>query len=168
MPLLGAALARGQCVRMTVSGRSMWPFIRDGDLVEIAPVPPSLSSGAVVLVHLPDERYPLHRLVAQCDSGWLLRGDNRGTPDGIVRREHLLGVATRVERNGRAVGLPLGRTGRWIGWLSGRGWLVMFTRWFCPERIVGAILRRLKRVPVSGDKDETSSPELSRLGCRRD
>ena len=66
------------------------PSFSDGDVVEIAPVPSSLRPGLVVLAHLPGERYLLHRLVAECDAGWLLRGDNCSVADGIVRREHLL------------------------------------------------------------------------------
>ncbi len=149
MPILRAALERGQRVRMTVNGRSMLPFLRDGDVVEIAPMPPAPTLGSVVLAQLANERYPLHRLVAQCGAAWLLRGDNSGAPDGVVPRENLVGVVTRVERNGRVVRLALGRSGRWIGWLSERGWLVPITRGTCfPQRVARAILRRLQRLPV--------------------
>ena len=105
MPIIRAALERGQRVRMTVNGRSMLPFIRDGDVVEIAPMPPTPTLGSVVLARLSGERYPLHRLVAQCGAAWLLRGDNCGVPDGMVPCENLVGVVTRVERNGRVVRL---------------------------------------------------------------
>jgi hypothetical protein len=149
IPILRAALERGQTVRMPVNGHSMFPFIRDGDVVEIALVPPTPTQGSVVLARLPGERYPLHRLVAQCGTAWVLRGDNCGAPDGLVPRENLVGVVTRVERNGRVVRLTLGRAGQWIGWLSRRGWLLPITRGlYSPQRVAPAILRRLHRLPV--------------------
>jgi len=149
MPILRAALESGQRVRMPVNGRSMFPFIRDGDVVEIAPLPPAPVIGSVVLARLPGERYLLHRLVARYGSAWVLRGDNRSAPDGLVPREDLVGVATRVERNGRVVRPALGRTGQWIGWLSARGWLLPITRGlYFPQRVAPAILRRLHRLPA--------------------
>jgi hypothetical protein len=151
MPILRAALARGQRVRMTVSGRSMWPFIRDGDVVEIAPPPPGLTLGAVVLAQLPDERYSLHRLVARSGAAWVLRGDNNGAPDGVAPRERVMGVVMAVERNGRAARFGLGRAGEWIGWLSGRGWLFPLTRGlYFPRRAAGALVRRLRDRGIAG------------------
>jgi ribosomal protein S18 acetylase RimI-like enzyme len=149
MPILRAALERGQRVRMTVNGRSMFPFIRDGDVVEIAPAPPKPTLSSVVLAQLPDGRYPLHRLVAQRGAAWLLRGDNNSAPDGVVPHENLLAVVTRVERNGRVVRLALGRSGQWIGWLSGHGWLLPVARaLYFPQSAAWAFLRGLQRLPV--------------------
>jgi ribosomal protein S18 acetylase RimI-like enzyme len=134
---------------MTVNGRSMFPFIRNGDVVEIASMPPKPTLGSVVLAQLSDERYPLHRLVGQRGEAWLLRGDNNGAPDCVVPPEDLVAVAVRVERNGRVVRLALGRAGRCVGWLSGRGWLLPITRGlFSPQRAALAILGRLQRLPI--------------------
>ena len=40
MPVIRASLERGQSVRMTVNGASMFPFIRDRAEVELGPVRP--------------------------------------------------------------------------------------------------------------------------------
>lgn len=128
MPVIRAALERGQHVRMTVNGSSMWPLIRNGDVVEIAPVPQLLHLGSVVLAQLEDGRYPLHRLVAQCDAGWLLRGDNVRQPDGIIPRQNLLGVATHIERHGHPTVFGSGRSARVIAWLSAQGYLWLIIR----------------------------------------
>ena len=167
IPILRAALERGQHVRMTVNGRSMFPFIRDGDVVEIAPMPPKPALGSVVLVKLSNERYPLHRLVAQRGEAWLLRGDNNAAPDGVAPRENLVAVAVRVERNGRVVRLALGRGGRCIGWLSGHGWLLPITRGlFSPQRAALAFLRRLQGLPFFRSWVKRFRPDYTRRGRR--
>lgn len=147
MPVVRAALARGQHVRMTVYGRSMFPFVRHGDVVEIAPMPDAPVLGTVLLVRLKDERYRMHRVVAQHGARWLLRGDNHDRPDDFVTRENLLGVVTRVERNGRTVRFGLGRNGRVIGWFSARGWLLPLT---LPMRVAQVVLERLQRLFALG------------------
>jgi hypothetical protein len=147
MPILRAALQRGQRVRLAVNGRSMWPCIRDGDVVELAPMPPRPALGMVVLAQLADERYALHRLVRHSGVDWILRGDSNREPDGLVSAHNLLGVVTRVERHGRAACFAPGRAGQGIAWLSARGWLVPCTRAaVVPRRVARAVLRRLQRL----------------------
>jgi hypothetical protein len=133
---------------MTVSGHSMWPFIRDGDVVEIARTPAVPVVGAVVLAQLADGRNPLHRIIAHKGDAWLLCGDNCGAPDGLVHRGNLVGVVEYVERNQRKVCLALGRTGQWIAWLHVRGWLLPLMRGLClPQRVIRAILRSVRALP---------------------
>jgi hypothetical protein len=147
MPILRAAFERGQRVRIVVNGRSMWPFIRDGDVVEIAPMPPQPAVGMAVLARLAPEHYPLHRLVARHGDTWVLRGDYNRGPDGLVCRQDLIGMVTRVERNGRIVRFVLGRTGRCIAWFSEHGWLVPLSRGtLLPLRMMQAGQRRLRRL----------------------
>ena len=70
MPIVRAALERGQRVRMTVTGGSMFPFLRDGDVVELEPAL-TLRLGDMVLVQTDSsdviERYVLHRIVRWVD-----------------------------------------------------------------------------------------------------
>ena len=53
IPVIADAVARGQTVRMTVSGHSMRPFIRNGETVDIEPPVGTLEVGDVVLAETP-------------------------------------------------------------------------------------------------------------------
>ncbi len=145
IPLLKAAIERGQRVKLTVNGRSMFPFIRDGDIVELAPAAETVvKPGSIVLAQLPDEHYPLHRIVSKLDdTSWLLRGDCRKDPDGPVTREDIIGIVTHIKRNGHRVRFALGYTGQMIGWLSGIGILFPVTMiLFFPGNTLKSVVRK--------------------------
>ena len=108
--LIRAVTERGAPIRTRVSGFSMSPFIRDGDVLTIAPLNGRAPRvGEVVAFTQPDTgRLAIHRVIARVGTAWHIRGDNSPEPDGIVPRENLLGVVTRVECEGRDVRLGLG------------------------------------------------------------
>jgi hypothetical protein len=120
LELLRAMVERGRSLRTRVRGFSMSPFIRDDDVLTIATMngrAPRI--GEVVAFILPDMgRLAIHRIVARVGAGWLLRGDNSAKADGVVARENILGVVTRVERNGHDVRLGQGAQARLIAWLQ--------------------------------------------------
>ena len=62
MPVILAALQRGQHVRLTATGGSMRPFLHNGDVVELEPLDSLPVIGNVVLVRCGSdrERYVLH------------------------------------------------------------------------------------------------------------
>ena len=97
--LITELLDQGECVQFVARGRSMWPFIMDGDTVCIDPRLDELAIGDVVLASL-SAVGPLHRLVAgPRDGRYLLRGDALPNVDGWVDRGQILrtvgrGVAT--------------------------------------------------------------------------
>jgi hypothetical protein len=99
MPLVRAALDRGQRVRMTVSGSSMMPFLRDSDIVELEPAS-QLRLGDMVLVRA-GERYVLHRLVCIKGASFFLRGDAQLWCEGPFTAENVLGRVTVAWRKGR-------------------------------------------------------------------
>ncbi len=107
LELLRGAKERGVALRTTVRGVSMTPFVRDRDVVTVAPLNGhTLTCGDIVAVALrAPERLVVHRLVARRRGGWLVRGDNCLRADGVVGRSDILGRVVRVERDGREVGL---------------------------------------------------------------
>jgi hypothetical protein len=120
LELLRAVVERGRPLRIRARGFSMSPFIRDGDVLTIAPMNgggPRLGE-VVAFVRLDTGRLAIHRVVARVGAGWLLRGDNCPEPDGVVPRRAILGVLVRVEREGRDVRLGLGAEARLIAWLQ--------------------------------------------------
>jgi hypothetical protein len=108
MPVIRAALERGQHVRMTVTGGSMWPFIRDGDIVELEPLSTSPAQGDIVLAQPSAEHYVVHRVVrVQGESVWL-RGDAQRHCEGPVQPHDILGRITRSHHHGRPRALDHG------------------------------------------------------------
>ena len=62
--LLTAVLARGSLFRFQARGFSMSPFIRDGDVLTLAPAPDRLRIGDVVAFINPcNQQLSVHRLV---------------------------------------------------------------------------------------------------------
>ena len=59
MPVIRAALERGQGVRMTANGSSMLPFIHDGETVELMPPRSSLIRGDIVLAQSAEDYPPM-------------------------------------------------------------------------------------------------------------
>lgn len=118
--LLRAMVERGRSLRTRVRGFSMSPFIRDNDVLTIAPMngrAPRIGE-VVAFVLLDTGRLAIHRIIARVGSGWLVRGDNSPKADGVVARQNILGVVTRVERNGHDVRLGLGAQAQLIAWLQ--------------------------------------------------
>jgi len=54
-PLLDELIRDGKRVRLTVSGSSMFPFIRNGDVVEIAGLESKVRVGDILLVRKNEE-----------------------------------------------------------------------------------------------------------------
>lgn len=100
MPVVRAALERGQRVRMTVNGGSMIPFLFDSDTVELEPAR-KLRLGDMVLVRTETERYVLHRIVRMDGATFFLRGDAQSWSEGPFTAKAVLGCVTIAWRKGR-------------------------------------------------------------------
>jgi hypothetical protein len=95
-------LASGQHARFRAAGDSMYPTIRDGDPVEIAPCEAgSLRRGNIVLT-MTKRGLTLHRIVRIVSSGVVIRGDNALISDAPVAPEDILGrmVEPEPSKNG--------------------------------------------------------------------
>ena len=126
LDLMQTVLSRGSSFRFKAKGWSMSPFIRDGDVITVSPLAgkhPRM--GDVVAFTRPDNgSLVVHRVIAQQKGHVLVRGDGVAElPDGLVPLSNILGRVTRVEREGRRIGLGLGPERRIIAWFSRRGWL---------------------------------------------
>ena len=125
LELLQAVLGRGRSFRFQAKGSSMSPCIRDGDVIQVAPATAATPRlGQVVACVPPGRRGPVvHRVIARRGSRFLTKGDNICRADGLLARSSILGVVTRVERNGEPVPAGLGPERIAIAWLSRRGTL---------------------------------------------
>lgn len=129
---LTAVLDRDVPFRFTARGSSMFPFIRDGDVITLGPVRPlHPASGRVARVgdvvafrHPETDRLAIHRVVGRRSGALLVRGDNCAAPDGLVALEAVIGRVLRVEREGRIVALGRRPERLLIAWLARYGALV--------------------------------------------
>lgn len=126
-------LSRGHTVRFTAEGWSMYPTIRNGETVEVAPIDPlRIRRGDVLLCRLGSGTVA-HRVItldrtATTVSGIVLRGDAAFANDAPLTADDILGHVIATTRAG--VRRPLDtRTARLVGPLVARAWRVK--RWLC-------------------------------------
>ncbi|MFO7674789.1 MAG: S26 family signal peptidase [bacterium] len=126
LELMRAVLARGRPFRFQARGWSMSPFIRDRDVITIAPLgsAPPRTGDVVAFVSPADERLVVHRVVGRRGTSMLIQGDNLpGAPDGLIPLASVVGRVRKVERGGRPVRLGLGGERRAVALLSRKGLL---------------------------------------------
>lgn len=113
-------LAKNASARLTVKGFSMFPFIRDNDVITISPFTQgNYSAGRIVaFVHPKTRKLVIHRIVGVEKGKYLVKGDNLYQPDGLVPKGDILGYVTKVERNNAAVMLGTKRFPCAIAFLS--------------------------------------------------
>jgi hypothetical protein len=125
----------------------MSPFIKDGDVVTVAPlsVSPSIFGRPVAFLRPEKKKLVIHRIVAKRGHGYFIKGDSSTKMDGLVTEENILGCVTRIERDMRTPRLGLGPERFLIALLSRRGWLepISFGWRLIPLRIRGFIKDRL-------------------------
>ena len=108
--LVKEVLGKGGECRLQVKGFSMSPFIKDSDMVTISPVvDASPGFGDVIaFVHPKADKFFIHRVVRKIGCAYLVKGENSFEPDGLIERKDILGIITRVERDGKKVFFGLG------------------------------------------------------------
>jgi len=125
--LMRGVLGKGASFRFRCKGFSMSPFIKDGDVLTIAPLQGS-SPGfgeVVVLTHPSTGKIVIHRVIKKRGGAYLTKGDNIPEADGLIAKTNILGRVTKVERNGAKFLLGLG-----------------------PERFLIAFLTRWRLLPL--------------------
>lgn len=138
LELLHEVLAEGASFRFQAKGWSMSPFIRDGDVILIAPplnTRPRLGD-VLAVIHPKTDELMVHRVIGKNHKACLIQGDNlSGESDGWVPREKILGRVTRVERNGKKVWLGLGPERYGIALFSRMGLLALASK--CQKKLKG-------------------------------
>jgi signal peptidase I len=119
-------LQAGHAVRFQAGGGSMQPGIRDGDILEVAPVRVGqIRRGDVLLFEADGGRVLAHRVLKtgrlQGEVVVLLKGDACPNPDGWFQADHILGRATAVQHGGQRIDLT--RPGRRL--LAGLGLVLL-------------------------------------------
>jgi hypothetical protein len=103
MELIDAVHEKGAPFRFQANGYSMTPAIRDGDTITISPLGGLLPGrGDVVAFRHPERPQMLvHRVLHAKALKYFIQGDNCPEADGWVPAKNILGLITRVERQGK-------------------------------------------------------------------
>ena len=127
----------------------MHPFVRDRDVLTISPLSDRLLGiGEIVAYEHPDTgRLTIHRIIGPTDSGWLIKGDNSRTPDGIISFGDIIGYVTRIERGGRDVRVGLGWERAWIAFLNRGNGLFLLKRIRNVSRLAVRLIFRFFGLP---------------------
>lgn len=104
-PAIDELLHNNQKVRITVTGDSMMPFLRENtDSVELSATDfKSLHFGQIVLIRRISGQYILHRLVFKKKDCFYIAGDAHYWIEGPVYPDQLIAVATKILRNGKEI-----------------------------------------------------------------
>ena len=144
--LLEKAMERGVPTSIKVAGSSMLPLIRSGDTLRVRPFAEGhLEPGDVVALRDPrGGSLFVHRVIARDAEGLIVQGDNVAHQDGRFGQESVMGVVTRVERNGRSVWFGSGRWGGLVARAVRGGLVWRFNRaYYGTRRRVRACLKFL-------------------------
>jgi phage repressor protein C with HTH and peptisase S24 domain len=108
--LLSTLVDKGLSCKFQAKGHSMSPFIKDGDAITVSPkIGCSPRFGDVVaFIHPRTEKLFIHRVVWKRRDAYIVKGENTLESDGLIKKENILGVVTKVERKGKKVFLGLG------------------------------------------------------------
>lgn len=145
--LIKSIFAKNSSFRFKVTGYSMSPFIKDGDVVTISlPKARSIVLGqAVAFVNPATGKLAIHRMVGGYNGCYLIKGDSLPQPDGLIPKENVLGCVTKIERKKKSVRLGLGPERLVIAFLSRNGLLpfILFFWRLIPKPLRGFIKCRI-------------------------
>jgi len=99
-PLLIELIRAGQTVKMTVTGNSMYPFLRHlkDSVLLTGPSRCPIKKGRIVLVCKPDGSYVLHRIVKlRGDCFWML-GDAQTIMEGPFSTDSIIATVKNVSK----------------------------------------------------------------------
>ncbi len=100
LPLLREALAREGRFRWRLRGDSMAPTLPPDCEIEIAPLPPAVRLGELV-VFAAGDMLVAHRLVRRVRGRWITQGDGQRTPDPPLDQAQALGIVTAAYQGSR-------------------------------------------------------------------
>jgi hypothetical protein len=105
IPLAEELLDAGKGVRITVTGMSMYPFLRENkDSVELVKASyKEVKRGDILLVLKDGEHYVLHRIFFKRKKHFYLNGDAQQWFEGPIYPEQLIAKVSKVFRGDRCI-----------------------------------------------------------------
>lgn len=138
MPLMLEQLNAGRAVKLSPTGVSMLPMLRQGrDCVILSPPPSRLRKYDIPLYRRPNGQYVLHRVVKIRKNDYTCIGDHQFSPEHGVTHEQVIAVVTGFTRDDRAYTVDA---------LSYRVYCRLWHWTRFPRRVLLAVGRRVKRL----------------------
>jgi len=149
--LIGQILKTGNKVRFEARGRSMQPFIYEGDILEVAPAASrDFRVGDVLLVQTGDGGLLAHRVIKtrrRDKVAFFIKGDSCAGPDGWFGYENILGRVVAIEHAGKKIEWT-SNAQRWrsmiwvfiVPWIPKFSWLPRRIRQSIKKWILGGIM----------------------------
>lgn len=99
-PVIKEILENGSRVWITVTGMSMYPFLReDEDCVELSQTSiDTIKKGDIVLIQRATGQYILHRVIRKENALFYIVGDAQQWIEGPLKNEQLVAVVTAIKR----------------------------------------------------------------------
>ena len=128
LDLTQTVLAKGARFRFYARGSSMYPFIKNGDLITISPLSdaPLRPGDIVAFARLETGKLVVHRVIRRMGNFFSIKGDNAPGDGEIVPRAKILGRVNKVERNGKEAILGFGPERLLIAFLNRSSFLAKF------------------------------------------
>jgi signal peptidase I len=148
MELIEAVHEKGASFRFQARGHSMTPAIRDGDIITVSPLKDILPRRGDVLAF----RHPglpqmlVHRVLHTMARKYFIKGDNCPEADGWIPAENILGLISKVERQGRSRFWP--NRSAPSAWAN--SYLLLYPLWPPVRRVLVKVWRRLPRTIKPG------------------
>jgi len=94
-------------IYLKVNGMSMYPFMRDGDIIKITKITAKdMKIGDIILFKTSEDILVAHRLISKNKETYLTKGDARLGSDSKIMKSHLVGRTSSIQtRNG--IDIPL-------------------------------------------------------------
>lgn len=119
--VLQSFLSEQTKIRFRAPGKSMLPFIRDGDVLTITPLSQArlFIGNVVAFIHPINNNLLVHRIIAKQGSQFLIKGDNSPLlTDGWIQETQVIGCVTCVERDMEIINFGFGLERYLIAFLS--------------------------------------------------
>lgn len=119
MPVVEELLDIGKRVRITVTGMSMYPFLRGNkDSVELISTNyQEVRRGDIVLVLRDNNQFVLHRIIKKKKKNFYLNGDAQQWSEGPIFPEQIVAKVITVWRGDKSISC------------SSRGWRILSLLW---------------------------------------
>ncbi|MCK5313297.1 MAG: S24/S26 family peptidase [Desulfobacteraceae bacterium] len=118
--LMRAVLEKNVDFRFQAKGHSMSPFIKNMDIVTVSPLFLNKPEPGDIVAAFFQEREStlVHRVIGKQQGKFIIKGDNNKSRDGVFEQDQIIGVVSKVERNGKRVLYGGGLFGKIIALLS--------------------------------------------------
>lgn len=105
MPLIKEVIENGGAARITVTGSSMYPFLRENiDSVELNKCTfDEIRRGDIVLIKRDNGQYILHRVIKKENTIFYMVGDAQQWIEGPLNEDQLIAVATAIWRKDKRI-----------------------------------------------------------------